>query len=229
MPTPKLGYRNSQGGKVPGVTTVIGQNLGWGRDDLMGWAQWCGENGFSWVQQRNYAGTIGTAAHDRVEAELKGQMFNLSTLAPDVQTKSTACFKGWVKWRVNQPLDFKVLELETHLVSEKHQYGGTTDAILRIDRRNLLTDWKTSSALRPSHIIQISAYHELVKEMRPDIELAPEALLVNFNKKGQLKTHLVQEHELKAGWDAFLNLLNLHRLRERLDHGFEIKGDEVDL
>jgi len=229
MPTPKLGYRDKKGRKCPGVTTVIGQNLGWGQDALMGWAQWCGEKGFSWIQQRNYAGTIGTAAHDRIEAELKGVELGRRELPPDVRNKAEACFKGWVKWRGMQPLNFRVLELELHLVSEKYGFGGTVDAILGMDGQTVLTDWKTSSALRPSHLIQISAYWKLVEEMRPDLALSPQALLVNVNKSGQLKTHLVKEPELKAGFDAFHHLLELHRLRETLDHGFELVEEEVDL
>ncbi len=57
-----------------------------------------------------------------------------------------------------------VVAQEIHLVSEKWKFGGTPDAILRVDGKLVLADWKTSQRHLPRHVLlQLAAYRHLIE------------------------------------------------------------------
>ena len=68
---PKIDYRNADGKPLEGVTTILGQNLGWSSGALIGWAYSRGKNGLSLRDQE--ALDIGTLAHQMIEADIKGK------------------------------------------------------------------------------------------------------------------------------------------------------------
>jgi len=55
-------YKNAQGKRIPGVTTVI-SNLGWSKGGLMHWAWEQGINGIDYKETRDKAADTGTIAH----------------------------------------------------------------------------------------------------------------------------------------------------------------------
>jgi len=65
-------YKTADGKRVPGVTTVIGGNLGWNKQALMYWANQVGLDGRNHREVSEEAADTGTIAHAMVEAELKG-------------------------------------------------------------------------------------------------------------------------------------------------------------
>ena len=72
---PTFAYTNADGDRVPGVTTVIGSNLGWSKNGLMWWANKHGRAGRDMkgaYDEANAAGAIGTCVHDRIEAYVHG-------------------------------------------------------------------------------------------------------------------------------------------------------------
>ena len=69
-------YKNKAGERIPGVTTVIGSNLGWSKGGLMHWAWEQGINGLDYRETRDAAANTGTIAHKMVEYEIKGKKFD---------------------------------------------------------------------------------------------------------------------------------------------------------
>lgn len=214
MPTPSDGYRDAAGNRVPSVTTVIHDTLGWGSEQLMGWAQWLGGQGRDWVQVRDEAGAVGSVAHERIQAELGGKEFDSTFVSVQVVKASLPCFRAFVRWRAQFRAVCVLLE-EQSLTSTIHGFGGTVDDVLQLDGWAVLVDWKSSTAIRASHVVQVAAYWHLLKEARPDVwsQLKKEALIVNVTKKGQLVTKLVTEAEVDAGWKAFRCLLAIYNLK----------------
>jgi hypothetical protein len=69
---PTISYRLQDGTRVKGCTTIKGQNVGWGKDPLMYWANKMGREGKTMNEARNTATRPGTLAHLLIEYYLKG-------------------------------------------------------------------------------------------------------------------------------------------------------------
>ncbi len=62
-------------------------------------------------------------------------------------------------------LGFKPVLSELLLVSEKYDYAGTTDCLVKFGRYPWLLDWKVASRLWPETEYQLAAYYNAYREM----------------------------------------------------------------
>lgn len=125
MPTAKAGYRVKDGTRVPSVTTIIGKFKEAG--GLMHWAWQLGIAGKDYREVRDEAADAGTLAHALVEQWIRKQP--LAVNGPDeVVQKACNAFNIFMQWANQSRLE--VTETEVALVSEKHRFGGTLDAML---------------------------------------------------------------------------------------------------
>jgi hypothetical protein len=104
----------------------------------------------------------GTLLHEIVEAIIAGK----ETAIPDPIRPAVSAF-----------LDFKNQheiiphQVETRIVSKKHNYAGTLDVLAEVDGRLGVLDLKTSLAIYRDYGIQAAAYVEALKEQpsMPDL------------------------------------------------------------
>jgi hypothetical protein len=75
---PTIPYVNLQGKRLPGVTTVLGSNLGWSKGALMWWAWNEGMEGRNFKDTSGRAADAGTLAHYLIECDLTGQEVDLA-------------------------------------------------------------------------------------------------------------------------------------------------------
>ena len=68
---PTIPYKLKDGTKVSGVTTIISQNLGWNKQQLMYWANQMGLEGKNHREVSQKAADAGTLAHALIEADIK--------------------------------------------------------------------------------------------------------------------------------------------------------------
>lgn len=150
---PKKGYYNAAGKRVPGTTTVIGRFKEAG--GLIQWAYQCGLDGLDINQVRDDAADTGSTAHDLVHAHLLG-------LPEPEQADSRAqhAFLAYLDWRSG--LDLKVVEAETPMVSEKHQFGGTPDLFATINGNLTVLDLKTANGIYSDYLIQVAGGYSLL-------------------------------------------------------------------
>lgn len=180
MPTPAQGYRNAAGEKIPGTTTIIGRFKDSG--GLLHWAFAQGqaaERGEirSLYDKRDEAADVGTLAHSLVEAHIKtGAM-----PAKDAHPGALSAFNAYCKWASMTRLE--IVEQETSMVSEIHQFGGTLDAIGKVGGELCLLDWKTSNGVYQDYLIQLAAYAMLWEETRPNEPLVGGFHLCRFAKE----------------------------------------------
>lgn len=205
-------YQNAKGSRVPGVTTVIGQNLGWGKEALMWWANQMGLEGKSHREVAEKAADAGTLAHAMVEAELKGRPAPITADIPqDVVEKAETAYLAWLEWA--RGMEFKLLQSEVSLVSELHQFGGTID-IAAIQNVPCILDIKTSNGIYPEHKIQIAAYGRLYSENYPTEKIGAYYILRLDKTSGGFGYQYWPE--LNDAWEAFTCLLRLHQLKDKL-------------
>lgn len=95
----------------------------------------------------NYLRSIGGLQEGAMTAEFSPQ--------------SLKAFNAFQKWYESQT-SISIIEVERILFSRKYDIAGTTDAILKIDGKTVLTDWKTTNASRDAPLgIYSEAYLQL--------------------------------------------------------------------
>ena len=208
---PRILYRNKEGKRLSGVTTIIGGNLGWNKEALLWWANQMGLDGKNHRDVAKEAADIGTIAHAMIEADLKGKEFDMSKYEKEMVDKAETSYLAWLEWK--DLVSFKVLESEKSLISEKYQFGGTID-IAAIKKITAIVDLKTSKGVYPDHKIQVAAYGRLWNENYPDNPIQAYYILQLGKEDGSFHYHYWPN--LEKAWEAFEALLVLHRLKKEV-------------
>jgi hypothetical protein len=211
MPHPKGGYK-IDGKRVPSVTTILGRFKESG--GLLWWAFEQGkaaERGEinSLYDKRDEAADAGTLAHDLVEQHIKGQKAELPEgVSEKIAEAALRAYQGYLQWaRITK---LQIVETEIGMVSERHRFGGTPDAIGRIDVGQgpelCLLDWKTSKSVYPDMLCQLAAYKELWEENFPERRLTAGCHLLKFSKSdsGDFAHHFYPD--LSEAWNQFVLL-----------------------
>lgn len=199
MPTAKKGYFLQDGTRVPSVTTILGRFKDSG--GLIHWAWDLGKQGKDYREVRDSAADAGTLAHQAVEDWIHSKETQW-TGEPEVVAKAKTAFGAFLEW-ANQT-QLKITHSELPLVSEKHRFGGTFDAIL-VQGRRAMGDWKSSNAIYPEYLAQVAAYGILWDENFPDEKIDGGYHLLRFDKEyGDFHAHWW--NELEAGKRFFLHL-----------------------
>jgi len=180
MAHPSGGYKDAEGRKLPGVTTVCGRFKESG--GLIGWAYKTGrehENlanrglpAPSRLHERvEEAADIGTTGHAMVEAYINGEdphavLDKALSLVPDDRKDSykksaESSYKAYRSWE--RMTNLEIVAQEISLVSTEYRFGGTPDAVGIIDGEYCLVDWKTSNGVYTDMLIQLAAYKHLVE------------------------------------------------------------------
>lgn len=209
MGRPADGYYLADGTRVPSVTTIIGKMKD--ADRLMYWAWQQGKEGKDFRETRDAAASAGTLAHAAVEAEIHGDHFTWPTKPAEVVKKAKQAFANFQEWAMQTQL--KVTHTEVPLVSEKHRYGGTLDAMILGSKRTL-GDWKTSGGVYSSFLVQLAGYKILWEEHHPE-DPVQGFVLGRFDKEhGDFAQYYWSD--LADAEEAFLHLRALYELDKKL-------------
>jgi len=208
-------YKTADGKRVPGVTTVIGGNLGWNKQALMYWANQVGLDGRNHREVSEEAADTGTIAHAMVEAELKGldwkELVDIKGVTKEQLERAENAYLAWLEWA--ETVNFELLYSEHLLVSEKYRYGGQIDVAM-VKRTTSIVDLKTSNGVYPDHMIQLAAYGQLWNENHPDNPVQAYYLLRLSKEDGGFAYHYWPS--LPEPWEAFKLLLGLNDLKKKI-------------
>lgn len=210
MATLKGGYHTADGKRVPSVTTVISRFKDAG--GLIHWAWNLGKEGKDYREERDNAANAGTIAHAAVDDWIHKRPITYPEAEPEVIEKAVKSFGAFLEW--TEQTNLVVTHTEMPLVSERHRFGGTFDAIL-VKSKRAMGDWKTSNALYPEYLIQIAAYGKLWEENYPDEPIDGGYHLLRFDKTYGDFTHRWWA-ELDTAWNAFLRLRDLYEYDKEL-------------
>lgn len=231
MGTAKGGYFTSAGERVPSVTTIIGRYKESGA--LIHWsagqaAKYVAENvpenptkldvlrlcdaaKTNYRDVRDQAADAGTMAHDAVERWIKKEPITFEG-SIGVTEKAQKAFDAFLEWADQTQLT--VVETEMPLVSDKHRFGGTLDA-MTINNKLSLSDWKSSASVYGDYLCQIAAYGILWEEAFPNKPIMGGYHLLRFDKiHGDFHHHWWGE--LEAAKRAFLLMRELYDLDKEL-------------
>jgi hypothetical protein len=212
LPTPRNGYFIGST-RVPSVTTVL-STLGWGSENLLTWANNLGLDGKKHTEERQKAADVGTCAHDMIDCYLHKRRMDSDPYTPDVIEAARPAFNAYLSWAKDHRVE--VLASEFPLVSSAHRYGGTPDALVRINRtETVLLDFKTSKWLFAKHVIQVVAYLDLISECHN--KYLDKAIVLRVGKDGVFRALTVEGESIEQGRQAFYHLLQLYKLKGPLE------------
>lgn len=201
-------YKTQDGQRVPGATTITGLL---NKPFLITWANRLGLEGIDSTKYRDEAASIGTLAHEMVQAHLQGYELDTSTYSQrdiDLAENALIKFYGWEKEHTIEPII-----CEIPLVSEKHRYGGTVDCYCKLDGVPTLLDFKTGKAIYPEMFFQLAAYEELLKEHGYPVEQR------RILRIGRDETEGFEERSIPDTgkyFDIFKHLLSVYYLKKEL-------------
>jgi hypothetical protein len=220
-------YKNSSGQEVPRCTSIISSNLGWNKNQLIAWARREALAGNDPNDIKDIAAKTGTLVHDLIENHIYGAVIDRSKyldLPPQSIIDAEVGFEEYKEWEARN--DIVYLESEFKVVSDVLRFGGTIDAIAKVNNVVTLIDFKTSNGIYADHIIQVSAYAEALKEY-PMIPLIEQVVIVHINKnpivdgEKRVTAHKVSDEALLNGVNIFKTLVFLEENKKSLD-GWEV-------
>ena len=204
-------YITVGGQKVPSVTTIIGGNLGWNKNILLGWTRKKMNEGIDPIRIRDFAAEVGTVAHGLVEQALTEKEFNIYEYPAEAVTAAQVAYQAFLAFdNIN---DLQTDAVEVPLVHEDLKYGGTIDWVGKLNGVQCMIDFKTSSNIYADHYIQLCAYRELYK-FEYGVELEEVHLLHMDKITGNQQLHTLTY--FKPYWRAFEILLELDDIRREL-------------
>ena len=202
-------YLNESGKRVPGVTTFIGVL---NKPALVPWANNLGLEGINVKDYVNDKADIGTLAHAMIFSHLKKEEPDLSFYSQKQIDLAGNSFKKYLKWEKEHTL--KPILLETPLVSEKYQYGGTIDNFGMLDDIVTLLDYKTSKAIYTEAHIQVSAYRNLLKEIRE--EELKECAILRIGRDESEGFDFIRCSNMDKYFELFLHCVGIYNLKKEL-------------
>jgi hypothetical protein len=233
---PRRQYRDADGKRLPGVTTVLGELA---KPALIGWAattaaeataEAC-SNGIppdeakkigraAVFQRRDKAADLGTRAHALVEAHFAGEDILGIDISDDDNAKAFVCARRAIE-HIERTCDRVVLS-ETAYTSPLG-FGGTLDLVVERGGKLLIADLKTGKGVHDEVIPQLAAYRFMLQAAGILVE---GGLVFHVPVDGDVVTeHVIPSHKLDAGWRLFDCALTIYQVK----HGAKlVDGKDTD-
>lgn len=207
---PHITYKNSKEKKVVGTTTAL--NI-LAKPPLIPWAYNRGKAGLELYESRDKAANIGTIVHARIMAYYLGYEIDNYNISPEVWELSNNSMKSFFEWA--EPRNVKPKLIETPLISEKYQYGGTPDVYGEMDSKLTLLDFKTGSGIYSDHFLQLAAYSQLLNESGYEHE---KIIILNIpkSKSDSFQVQQVSADNLKPEFKKFIHCVKIYYLNKEI-------------
>jgi len=154
-------YKRSEGVYYPSVTTIL---------------QYMPKNKFfeSWLKDVGHnadlimrkAGKEGTQVHEAAEALVLGEEVSWMDdygNAKYSQIVWEMILKFVEFWQTAKP---ELISIEDFVWSDKHEYAGTADLVVKMDKETWLLDLKTSNSIHKSYDLQLASYAKALEESK---------------------------------------------------------------
>jgi len=201
-------YKLGDGTLVPSVTTVLGVLA---KNALIHWAWQCGVNGEDYRKVRDSAGDIGTLVHYLIMCHLAGQEPDVSEYSAQAIDQAESCLIRFWDWEKQHNLEG--ILIETPLVSEAYEYGGTLDWYGLLDGIPTLLDFKTSKGIYTEFFYQLAGYSALLWEQGNEVN---QARILRIGKEGNDGFEERTITDLRIFWGIFQHCLAIYKLQKEV-------------
>jgi len=152
-------YKNSEGKRVPGVTTITSE-LGWNTRVLCNWNNRMGLEGIETGKFVDDKADIGTLAHLMVTNQLQGIKTSTDDYSKNQIKAALNSVKSFDAWASDKKIE-PVL-IEKPMVSDINNFGGTMDIYAKVDGSLELIDLKTGKGIYDEMLIQVGGGYNII-------------------------------------------------------------------
>ena len=206
-------YKLKDGTQVKGVTTIIGDNLGWNKGALIGWARREAMAGNDPYKMRDKAADVGTITHFIIQCLLESEMNgkkvepDLSEFAPTDVDKAEGRVIAFLDWHDKH--NVKAHHVECPRVSEEWKYGGTCDFDGEVDGEIAIVDYKSGGKdVYMESKVQGAALGQLYFE---EFNILPVIYILKLGEKGEFQP--VKIPTPAKYWDVFYHCMMLDKIK----------------
>jgi hypothetical protein len=182
---------------------------------------WLKETGFNSDIIAAKAAGEGTQVHHAVERFLNGQII-IWIEENGYVNYNLDVWKMIIKftefWNKEKP---ELVSAEYHLFSDKHEYAGTADLIVRLRGKLWLLDVKTSNSLHTSHNLQLAAYAKAWNETHDELITNTGIIWLKAATRGEdKKGEKIQGHgwqlkiidDIERNFEMFIKIQDIYKL-----------------
>lgn len=202
------------GKKYPSVTTIL--KLISVNEELMKWANYVGL-----IKRKNIkdiqdeATNFGTLVHENLRYLIdKNAPIPETFTDPRKEYEFSIIKKKFIEYFSN--INYRTIDTEMTLVSDKLGYGGTLDWLAQIEIENadklFLLDFKTNKNIYDTMYLQLGGYYNLLKEIDINIDYAG-IIIVN---ERECSIHPIRKDKLIKYADAFNAIVSFYNLWEKI-------------
>jgi hypothetical protein len=201
------------------VTTVINQNLGWNKENLINWARREAMEGRDPHKVRDKAADVGTITHFMIQCFLEtviGDIMDdpikpdLSDFSPDDVSKAENRVIAFYDWYDKHHV--RPNHVEYQRVSELWKYGGTCDFDGIVDGEIAIVDYKSGGKdVYVESKVQGAALAQLYLEETGHL---PIVSILKLGDNGEFQP--VKIKNTSKYWEVFYECLQLDRLRKEI-------------
>jgi len=199
-------YRNKDNKIVVGTTTVLSVL---NKAALVPWANKLGLAGIDVKAYVDDKAAIGTLTHYLIQCHLSGEQPDTSDYSRNQIEQAENCMLSYLEWERNNPVT--PILLETPLVSEQYQFGGTIDIYCELSGKKVLIDLKTSKACYPEHKTQVVAYKTLLEENDYDVNGVH---LLRIGRDETEGFEFINVDNMELHWKLFEHCLEVYRIKK---------------
>ena len=214
MASKKVQYKDKNGTRLPGVTTITGGELGWNKQMLIAWANKLGLEGVKSAEFVDDKARIGTLAHQFVLDGFTNAVTDTADYSQnqiDLAINCVDSYKAWAKNKVIEPV-----LLEVPLVSETFRFGGTLDCYAKIDGELTLLDFKTGKGIYDEYFIQVAGGYLLLLEENSHPVSKIQILNIPRSEGESFQVKELSQDKWGVCKSIFLNCLNNYYLKKQL-------------
>ena len=213
-------YKNSNGEKLPSVTTVLSVIA---KPALIAWSNKKGLEGINYFDELKRTAKIGSLVHAIAEYYTSKTPIEWDKYTKEEIKRACTISKRFFEF-VSLQDEFKPILSEGAFASEKYGYGGCLDLICSLNGKITLLDYKTSSNIYDEMVSQVAAYKRLAEEQGYKIE---QVIILRFGREESegYEYREISKKELKYGLKMFDCALKLYKSKKEFER--VLKESEV--
>ena len=210
--------------RLPSVTEILAIVA---KPYLIPWANRMGLQGVDLMEYNAEFTNLGTLVHGKIESYYNNTEFDDTAYPEAMKLKANELFGKFLNWESGR----KIFPLFNELPMICHRFGGTIDAVVEMDGKLTIIDWKTSREIYPEYFAQLSAYFYLMRYGKPMIgepdfhqrvidtgKRIEQVAVVQIPKDGEPASRIipVKSDEFRVAWEFFSASLNLYNAEKEI-------------
>ena len=203
-------YKNAEGKRVPGVTTITGEGLGWSTGVLCRWNNKKGLEGIDTKKFVDDKADIGTLAHLMVTNQLQGIKTSTDDYSANQIKAALNSVKSFDKWAEGKKIE--PILIEKPLVSNIHNFGGTMDIVAKVDGLLELIDLKTGKGIYPGMLVQVGGGYDIL--LNEHEHHCDKVMILNIPRADSERFMVHEIEHLDDCKKAFLNCLSTYPIHK---------------